>query len=206
MQIVKQSAQLLWATDRPLEVIESAARTCYKSEDMTRPGSAERLVARLIDSHHDSMLEQASASFRIITDRGVAQELTRHRVASFAMQSTRYCNFGKEKFGGISVVQPPQLTDVAIGLWMDSCLIAERSYLEMLKAGAKPELARAVLPLCLSAELVMTANFREWRHVVQMRAASAAQPQIRELIVEHVWPELHRICPLVFPRSLLHGE
>ena len=197
MQIVEPSVELLWMTPEPLKVIEAAGRTCYRSEDRINPETAEVFVRGIIKRGHESVIEHASASFRIVTDRGISHEIVRHRLASFSMESTRYCNYGQEKFGGeISVIEPPSLDPEARVAWVNACEAAEKAYFLMLKTGTPPQLARAVLPTCLRTELVMTATFREWRHFLKLRISPAAHPQIitvarriREIFLEK--------CPLV---------
>jgi len=165
-----------------MQVIEKAGRTCYKSEDKMTPGSSARLVRQLLQSKHESVIEHASASFRFITDRGVTHELVRHRLASFSQESTRYCNYGKDKFGSeITVVRPVGVVGLALDIWHQGCLATEKAYFLMLESGATPQIARSVLPNSLKTEIVVTANLREWRHIFTLRTAKAAHPQMREL-------------------------
>lgn len=198
MQIVKPSVELEWITPNPLQAIERAGRTCYKSEEKITDDSAEAFARMLIKRGHEAVIEHASASFRIITDRGITHEIVRHRIASFAQESTRYCNYAKDKFGAeIALIQPPGLTPGQEALWRESCETAERSYLALLETGASPQIARAVLPTCLKTELVMTANFREWRHYLKLRTAPAAHPQVRE-VSEMIQALLKEHCEPVF--------
>ena len=126
------------------------------------------------------MIEHASASFRIITDRGISHEIVRHRLASYAQESTRYCNYTKDKFENkITVICPPGLGENVA--WLYACEQAEQAYLRLVREGVKPEIARSVLPTCLKTEIVMTANFREWRHFISLRGGKGAHPQIREI-------------------------
>jgi thymidylate synthase (FAD) len=207
MKIVKPSAELLWITPDAELQIERAARTCYKSEDKMTVDSAAALITRLIKSGHHAMLEHASASFKFVCDRGVTHELVRHRLCAYAQESTRYCNYGKEKFGNeITVIKPPGLKEINDPLdpdrdtlmrWYNACMDAEFSYLELLKNNVPPQIARSVLPTCLKTEIVCTANLREWRHIFSLRLSSAAHPQIREIM----YPAseiLYHHCPSVF--------
>jgi len=180
MKIVDQSVKLLWITTDPEKQIEKAGRTCYKSEDRITPDSAGRFVAMLRDSGHHAMLEHAAASFKIITDRGISHEIVRHRIASYAQESTRYCNYSKKKFGReCTFIQPPDLSYGQTIAWRKACRNAEDTYFELLDAGCSPQIARAVLPNCLKTEIVMTANLREWRHFIKLRSSKAAHPQIQ---------------------------
>ena len=173
--------------------LERAARTCYKSEDKITPASAPRILYSLIDVGHDSVLEHAGISVRIVCDRGISHEIVRHRLASFSQESTRYANYLKEKFGSeITVIRPffwPENT-VNYLRWLESCEKAEDVYLAMLRDGATPQEARTVLPNSLKTEIVVTANIREWRHILTLRCAPAAHPQIRQIMI----PILSRLC------------
>lgn len=199
MIIVEPSAELMSVTKSPALLIEAAGRTCYKSEDRICEGSADKLInGTLRKLGHLSVLEHAVATFRFVCDRGVTHEMVRHRLASFSQESTRYCNYGKNKFGGqIRVIKPPCKTDIGAQAWEEAMLDAERHYLRMLDAGEPPQIARSVLPNSLKTEIVMTANFREWLHVFALRTKPAAHPQIVEvmLIAQEI---LKKECPEVF--------
>ncbi|MFV1990277.1 MAG: FAD-dependent thymidylate synthase [Acidimicrobiales bacterium] len=117
-----------------------------------------------------------------------------------SQESTRYCNYGKDKFGSeISVVQPSGLSDDMLDVWDGACRVAETNYFSMLANGVKPQAARSVLPTCLKTELVMTANFREWCHFINLRLSAAAHPDIRP-IAYSVWSQLNARSPAVFGR------
>lgn len=89
------------------QLIEQAGRTCYKSEDAITPESAAAFVRKIVRNHHEAMLEHASMTVKFIVDRGVSHELVRHRLASFAQESTRYCNYSKNKFDGeVTFIRP----------------------------------------------------------------------------------------------------
>jgi len=183
MKIVEPTASLLWATPDALQTIERAGRTCYKSEDKITNESAKEFVRLLIKRGHEAMIEHASASFRFICDRGVSHEIVRHRICAFAQESTRYCNYGKEKFGQeITVIEPPGLTGCQRDIWAKTMVDCEAAYLDMLKGGVQPQIARSVLPNSLKTEIVVTANFREWRHILNLRTSQAAHPQIRQVM------------------------
>ena len=199
MNIVPQSHE--WITpfnrDVVLSRIEQIARTCYKSENAIKPGSAEKMVAMLCKNQHYAMIEHVSMTCKFITDRGVANEIVRHRIASYAQESTRYCNYSKDKFGN-------ELTFIDHGyngelgrVWMDACYKAEECYFAMLKVGATPEQARDVLPLCLKTEIVCTWNLREWHEVLRLRTAPDAHPAIRNLMIP-VLRELQEVYPEIF--------
>jgi len=198
MKIVKPSVALLWITPEPEYQIEVAGRTCYKSEDKITADSARGFAQKMRKSGHHAMIEHAVASFRIITDRGITHEIVRHRLASYAQESTRYCNYSADKFGNqCSFIEPPDLFPSQRKEWETACLIAEKQYFKLLSDGCTPQIARSVLPNCLKTEIVMTANFREWRHFISLRGSKAAHPQIRPIAFQ-VWKILVHHAPSIF--------
>lgn len=182
-----------------LHAIADAARTCYKStgtDDAT-------LVAQLVRSGHEAMLEHYGLTVRFVVDRGVSHEIVRHRMASYAQESTRYCNYGNTKFGNdIMFVQSEAFEEgsARYEIWRDACEAAEWAYFALRKDGATPELARDVLPMSLKTELVMTANLREWRHFLALRAVGTTgkpHPQIKQ-VAAPLLRELAAWLPEVF--------
>lgn len=184
MKIIEPAVELLWVTPNALQVIERAGRVCYKSEDKITEESAETFVKSIIDRGHEAVLEHASASLLFICDRGVTHEIVRHRLASYCQESTRYCNYSKAKFGGITFIDPCfwSKDDYKFVVWKKSMQDAENTYLCLLGQGATPQEARSVLPNSLKTEIVVTANFREWRHILKLRTAPTAHPQMREVM------------------------
>ena len=183
-----------------LKKIERAARTCYKSEYYIKESSAERLVKSLIDRGHEAMLEHYSFSIKFICDRGVSHELVRHRMASFAQESTRYCNYSKDKFGNeLTFIKPCffEKGEQKYNIWAISMERAEKTYFNLLSVGCTPEKARSVLPNSIKTEIVMTANLREGRHFLKLRTAQAAHPQMRELTIP-LLKELKEKIPVMF--------
>lgn len=163
--------------------IAEAGRVCYQSEPKADDAT---FVRRLIKRGHESVLEHAIISVRVICDRGVSHELVRHRIASYSQESTRYCSYGKDKFGGeLTFIRPPWVSiDNPEGtdyLWWSAMKGAEDTYLALLKIGWTPEQARSVLPNSLKTEVVVTMNLREWRHFFRLRCAPAAHPQMRQI-------------------------
>ncbi len=183
-----------------LRNLELAGRTCYKSETLITPDSAAGFVRRILKSGHHSVIEHSAVTVRFITDRGVTHELVRHRLAAYSQESTRYANYGKDKFGReITVIRPlfwdPDSDEYR--LWLQAMQAAEQAYLALLDAGAQPQQARSVLPNSLKTEIVMTANLREWRHVLGLRCDKASHPQIREIMLP-LLGELHAGLPVIF--------
>lgn len=207
MKIVEPKYEIL--TDiseggiKELQQIERVARVCYKSEDKITPDgeSAKKLVGFLVKQGHEAMLEHSQLSVLFTCDRGVANELVRHRIASFAQESTRYCNYSKEKFGAeIQVVMPTFIKNAdepTRTAWTESMYSVEKQYMRLLEHGFRPEQARCVLPLCLKTEIVVTANYREWRNILKLRTPVAAHPQMRELMCP-LLKEIQKKIPVVF--------
>ena len=197
MQLVKPSVEFLSMSENPLQAIELAGRTCYKSEDRITEGSAEKFVKMLLDRGHEAMIKHAWASYKIICDRGVTHEIVRHRLFSYAQESTRYCNYK----GGVSFIVPCwsniqvgeyQITllrkevrhngrlidchQLAIGAWLEHLIRSEIVYKDLLAAKWTPQEARSVLPNSLKTEIVVTGNLREWRHFFKLRCSPKAHP------------------------------
>lgn len=217
MKIINASYEILTPiTGNELRQIEYAGRTCYKSEDKITDESAKKFVENLIKRGHEAMLEHSSLSVKFICDRGVSHELVRHRLASFAQESTRYCNYSQEKFRNELTFIWPCFFDefpksrceldyliyskAPIAHWyriMEEC---ENKYFLMINSGCTPQEARSVLPNSIKTEVIMTANYREWRHFFNLRAARAtgpAHPQMEELAVP-LLKELTEKIPVIF--------
>ena len=193
--------------EKTLERIESAGRTCYKSEDKITKSSSEAFVRSLLKSGHLSVIEHSFASVRIITSRAVANELVRHRLASFSQESTRYVNYRNKGFEIIYpewiaryVVSEPNGKDIAFGrlrIWSRAMEQDVEAYLDLLDFGLRPEDARGVLPLDLKTELVVSANLREWRHIFKLRLSPGAHPQMKQLI-GGMLPAFQKVIPVLF--------
>lgn len=145
---------------------------------------------------------------RFVCDRGILAEFTRHRVFSFSAESTRYCNYSKDKFDNeITFIKPlwikdelycPSVHRVYDYLYNETYLeekippqdrfifgleVAEDIYLRLVDSGWKPQEARAILPNALKTELVMTGFIDDWKHFFELRCAPNAHPQARELAI-----------------------
>lgn len=226
MKIIEQGHKWVDSPNRgdAFHRIELAARNCYKSED-DKKKSASELIRDLLKKGHESVIEHVNATIRLVTDRGVSHELVRHRLATYSQESTRYCNYSKGRFGGeITLIAPvwypvnmlTAINDKSIPetwkeetssletsflfrmkRWVACCAKAETEYMQMLAAGATPQEARAILPNSLKTEVIMTANMREWRHILRLRTSAAAHPQIRDLF-QPVLSDMDRMYPELF--------
>lgn len=197
-----------------LKHIERIGRVCYKSEDrITEDGeSAKKFVKMLIDRGHEAMIEHSSLSVRFTVDRGVSHELVRHRIASFAQESTRYVNYSLDRYGneinvihiekGITLDKKMNNMDAntiaaVIEEWERAMEDAEKHYMKMIELGATPQIARSVLPSSTKTELVITANYREWRAFFKLRISATAHPQMREITIP-LLEELKKRLPVIF--------
>ena len=190
MKIIEPSVELMRDFDGAeiMKFIERCGRTCYQSE---------KFVRNLIKRGHESVLEHFSATFKIICDRGVMAELTRHRLASFSIESTRF-NAYKE----LTFIKPCfwnyDVSDFELSEWFDLMQEVQKFYKYFRKdLKATPEQARAILPNSLKTEIVMTANLRELRHILKLRTAKDAHPQMRQ-IANMILVVLKEKLPIIF--------
>lgn len=205
--------------------IATVARTCYKSEAMRTADRDEALVKRLIESKHEAMLEFVDVTVKFTTSIGITREIIRHRMASFANESTRYCNYSKDKFNGELTFIIPSWLDIpegdwqldsywdvdsnktklqlpveegtAASSWLSAMEHAETAYRILTNKGWKAEQAREVLPMCTKSEICMKANLREWRHFFKLRCHHTAHPDIRVLALD-LLKQMHERIPIVF--------
>ncbi len=196
MKIIEQNHNIISFPQNLLQILEKAGRTCYKSEDKITDTSAEIFVTRLIKRKHHAMIEFGDIIVRFLTNRGVTHELVRHRLCSFAQESTRYVRYGKT----IEFIRPvwwETSTDSQKNQWEEAMLASETHYHNLLEDGWSPQQARDVLPNAMKTEIVVKANIREWRHIFKLRCGKGAHPQIKALMFPLV-KELHKKLPVVF--------
>ena len=192
--------------------IERACRTCYRSEGKITEESYKTLLKNCITRGHESVLEHEKVTIRMYCDLGVYKDLTRHRIASFSIESTRYCNYGKDKFDDeLKIIKPCNIeegTDIYAN-WKNACEAIEKNYMEMSKKGALPDQLRMILPHSIAAEVTMTANIREWKHILSLRASNHTHPSIRQLMIplllyfKQIMPEIFEDVPydVEFPKE-----
>jgi len=189
LKIVQPSFEIVAFTPNMTRIIERGIRCAYKSEDRIGPGSDQKIIDHIKTLKHESTLEHGVITVKFITDRGVSHELVRHRIASFTQESTRYCNYSKDKFDKrVTFIEPffwvedKSINDVLYNAWEEACKSAEKTYLRMIDWGARPQEARSVLPNSLKTEIMVTANVREWRKIMELRTSKEAHPQIRQIM------------------------
>lgn len=195
--------QILFITPSSLELIELAGRTAYQSQDRIVEGSDKQFVEMLRDSRHESVLEHSSMTVQFSdVSRGFTHELVRHRLASFTQESTRYVDESNLKV----VIPPGKNPDEVIDL--QDCFLSsitfrqwvalnERMYRSLLAAGWNYQDARQVLPIGIKSQIVVTANFREWRHIFRLRTAANAHWEIRR-VMTNLLHEVKGRIPVIF--------
>lgn len=188
-----------------LKKIELCGRTAYKSEEKITNDSAEGFVKSIIKRGHESVIEHVSLTVKFICDRGISHEIVRHRLCAFTQESTRYCNYGTSN-KGMSFIRQPfwnesnyQNDNNAINFnsWRNALEDSEYYYNNLIANGATPQEARSVIPNSLKTEIIVTANLREWRHILKLRTDKAAHPQMRQLMIP-LLSELKEKLPVFF--------
>ena len=165
--------------------IERACRTCYRSEDKISEESYKNLLTNCLNRGHESVLEHEKITVRIYSDIGTYKDLTRHRFASFSVESTRYCSYNKDKYGNeIAVVNPVYMEDKEVfETWKKAIEDMEKAYMKMKELGASTDMCREILPHSTAAEYTMTANIREWTHILELRTTNHVPPAIRQVLI-----------------------
>ena len=166
--------------------IERACRTCYRSEGLITEDSYKKLLKNCINRGHESVMEHEKITVRMQCDVGVYKDLTRHRFGSFSIESTRYCNYGKDKFENeIKFIKPCNINESSelYSNWIGAMSFIEKEYIAMSNNGATPDQMRMILPHSTAAEVTMTANIREWRHILDLRTKQMTHPAIRQLLI-----------------------
>lgn len=202
MRIISTSFEILDEIDgeKILKRIEKIGRICYKSEDKITESSAKEFIKKLLKRGHESVIEHEKISVKIICDRGVSHELVRHRIASYSQESTRYCNYFKDKFGNeLTLIKPYFWNDdiPKYNIWLETMQTIEQNYNKLIEMGAKPEEARSILPNSLKTEIIVTMNLRQWRHFFKLRVAPNAHPQMREVSIP-LLNKMKTIIPVIF--------
>ena len=140
------------------------------------------LIPNIDESIVNAPIKRVTARF--VLPIAISREFIRHRAFSFSEQSTRYCNYSLNKFGNELTFIEPYWWDSCIDdrlEFLQSCEMAEKMYLRMIKRGMTPQFARDVLPLATKTELVMTGFVDDWKNFFKQRCAESAHPQAREL-------------------------
>ena len=187
MKLIEPSIEIQnFNGEQIMKNIERACRTCYRSEDKISDESYKTLLKNCITRGHESVMEHEKITVRMICDIGVYKDLTRHRIASFSIESTRYCNYGKDKFDNeIKFIKPCNIDEDSdlYAFWKHTMERIEMNYIHMANNGATPDQMRMILPHSTAAEVCMTANIREWRHILDLRTKKMTHPSIRQILI-----------------------
>jgi thymidylate synthase (FAD) len=189
MKIIEQQWQYI---NKPiyeelLRKIEYAGRTCYGS--LISEETRENFIKKRIEQGHESIIEHGSITVEIQTDRGVSHELVRHRIASYSQSSTRYIKYK----GDIEFVLPVWFRNIEerswndsallqYNIWQNACIESEKAYHDSLGLCMRAEQARTVLNHSVSTNIIVTANLREWRHILKERTPKWVHPQMRDIM------------------------
>jgi thymidylate synthase (FAD) len=213
MEIVKPWIEVEnYDAKRILKNIERACRTCYRSEDLITEDSYKKLIEKCITRGHESILEHEKITVRIRCDVGFYKDITRHRVGTaYSIESTRYCNYSKDKFtNNIKFIDPIFIKDEKnYEIWKNAMAELEKSYKEMANNGAVVDELRMLLPHSTAAEVTMTCNMREWKHILGLRCSKMVHPSIRQILIplllkfKEDFPEIFASVPYdeEFPKS-----
>jgi thymidylate synthase (FAD) len=215
MKVIKQSHKILDPIDGQaiLKKIEFCGRTCYQSRDKICEGSADKFIKSILDRGHLSVLEHVSITVLFKTNLRILSEITRHRLASFSVESSRYIKYKdgltfinpcwlKDMYGSWDKekwIATPEYSDRDIQ-WLRQNLFMESIYYDEIERGAKPEEASNYFSKDLAVEIIMSANLREWGHVFKLRDnATTVHPQMFELIHPTV-EDFRQKIPLIYDK------
>ena len=200
MKIIEPSVKILTPIDGKtiLKHLEECGRTCYQSHDNTTEDSAERLLRQIIKSGHESVLEHFLITVKMQMDIGAYNDITRHRLASFSIESTRWCNYSKGTFGTeLKFMKPCNIEGELYDDWLKTMEYIEKMYMQMAEKGAAPDQLRMILPHSTAAEVCMSANLREWRHIFRLRTAKNAHPSVQQ-VMNMLLAEFKKKIPVIF--------
>jgi len=218
MKVIDQYHEILHITPDVLGLVEKAGRNCYKSEHKIGPGSDKKFIEMVNRNGHHSVSEHSQITVRLVTDRGVMSEITRHRIgAAFSIESTRYCRYDDD----MTFIRPAWCSDDVLGfwpldslswqnlkpdelIWLSACEQSTEHYMSLLDQGWSPQKARQVLNNSLKTDIVMTTNLRSMKHILQLRTSKAAHPQIRALMF-NLMADLQKQIPIVFDDIILQS-
>lgn len=167
--------------------LELAAKQCYRSQGNITENSYKKFLTNCLNRGHESVIEHEKISIRMCCDVGCYKDITRHRHASFSIESTRYCNYSKDKFDNqINFIKPCNIEEETsrYDVWKECMQKIEECYNNMAEIeGTTVDQLRMLLPHSTAAELYMTANIREWRHILSLRADKHAHPSVQQVMI-----------------------
>jgi thymidylate synthase (FAD) len=183
--------KLLAVTPDAEKLIEMAGRLCWDTQDKT--GTVPDRIQKWLEVGHESMIEHACATFHIRASRVLTHELVRHRLASYSQRSQRYVKETEPRY-----VEPPQIKDhqAAHEQFEEAMAASWQAYDGLLAKGIKAEIARYVLPNACETQIICTWNFREIRHIIELRTSKRALPEFRA-----VAEEIRKIAKQMAPQT-----
>lgn len=200
--MILEKPQVFIEPYNPLKImrnIERAMRTCYRSEGTMTEDSYKRLLGMALTSGHESVMEHEKITVRLRCSVGTYKDLTRHRIGTaFSIESTRWCNYGKDKFDNqIRFIDPIYIREQNTkAIWTKCMETIEENYMKGAAMGMKPDELRLMLPHSTAADVTMTCNIREWRYILKLRTQKNVHPEIRQLLIpillkfKYTMPEL----------------
>ena len=218
-QSILANAKIIRGLEDPrgiMDMLETIGRICHGSTPNASQDSAEKFVKMIIRLGHESVLEHVSVTVMVECDRAMAQQWTRHRIATYTMESQRYVTYKEVRFVDpefksrsvekntkeqtvccAAAESVPEDIKALYAAFEQSCSTAEHGYQMLRNLGAPPEDARVVLPNCTRTVFYTTANLRSWRHFFSMRCAPGAQHNIRRVAID-LLNQFHAVLPAVF--------
>jgi thymidylate synthase (FAD) len=166
-----------------LKQIEQIARTSTRSGEEITEDSYTKLIPHLLSKGHYTPFEFYTITVRFTSSRGVLDEIRTHRIGSYVMESTRYCNYSKKRYDKEISFCIPEWVDMDSTVWLSSMEQAEKNYFALLDAGWKAEQARGVLPLDIASTMTTCYNLRQWREFFKLRTAKATHSELRRLSI-----------------------
>lgn len=200
--MILEKPQVFIEPYNPLKImrnIERAMRTCYRSEGTMTEDSYKKLLGMALTSGHESVMEHEKITVRLRCSVGTYKDLTRHRIGTaFSIESTRWCNYGKDKFDNqIRFIDPIYIREQNTkAIWTKCMETIEENYMKGAAMGMKPDELRLMLPHSTAADVTMTCNIREWRYILKLRTQKNVHPEIRQLLIpillkfKYTMPEL----------------
>lgn len=184
--------KLLAVTPDAEKLIETAGRLCWDTQDQT--GTTPDRIQKWLEVGHESMIEHACATFYIRASRVLTHELVRHRLASYSQRSQRYVKETEPRY-----IVPPQIKEdeSAHQHFQQAMAACWQAYSDLLSRGIKAEIARYVLPNACETQIICTWNFREIRHIINLRTSKRALPEFRA-VAEEIRRVVTEIAPQVF--------
>jgi thymidylate synthase (FAD) len=200
MKVIKPYFKILDNPDgkKILKHLEKVGRSCYKSEDRITKTSYKNFIKGIIVRGHESILEHASISVKVVCNRSISHQLCRHRIAAYAQESQRFCKYDTE----ITVIQPLYFKKGSLPykIWWSTCQKTEEAYKLLRTLGQSPQEARSVLPNSMKTEIIISMNLRSWRHFFETRyfgTTGRPDPQMIE-ITKPLYNKFRKLIPIVF--------